>query len=40
MENFSFDFFPVIVFVIFLLIHLIVGKNNSNAQPEGNGFEY
>ncbi len=39
MGNFSFDFFPVIVFVIFLLIHMIVGKKNSNAQPEGNGFE-
>ena len=40
MESVNFDFFPVIVFVIFLFIHLIVGKKASNAQPEGNGSEF
>jgi hypothetical protein len=40
MKSFNFDFFPLIVFVIFLVIHLIVGKKPSKAQTEGNGSEF
>jgi hypothetical protein len=37
METFSFDFYPVIAFVIFLIIHMIIGKS---TQAEGNESDF